>query len=105
MSASDNLSPQQFFHGTSARLQPGDYLSPKGANAYGRAEDESGRSHVYFTADKNQAWSYAYARGGSEPHVYQVEPTGKYEEDPLDLYDSARTRARLRVVRELGEHE
>src|SRR5690348_14773316 len=97
------LSPQEpsYYHGTNAELSAGDYLSPKAANAYGRMEDESSRSHVYFTADPYQAYSYALRaqdqRGGNA-NVYRVEPTGKTEADPLDEYDSGRTRARLRVV-------
>lgn len=108
MAASDHLSPMQFFHGTSAHFEPGDFLTPQGANAYGRAEETSGRGFVYFTADKDQARNYAQARAendyqGTGPHVYQVEPMGKYSEDPNDLYDSGRTRARLRVIREVND--
>jgi hypothetical protein len=101
MAASDHLSGPQFFHGTSAELQPGDYLSPRGANESGRIEDESSRRHVYFTADPYHAYGYALRaqqqRGGNA-NVYQVQPTGKTEADPMDENDSGRTRARLRVI-------
>ena len=101
MAASDHLSGAQFFHGTNAELEPGDYLTPNGANAYGRLEDESSRRHVYFTADPYHAYGYALRaqqqRGGAA-NVYQVAPTGKTEADPVDEYDSGRTRARLRVI-------
>jgi hypothetical protein len=101
MAASDHLSSAQFFYGTNAELEPGSYLSPKGANDYGRLEDESSRGHVYFTADRYQAYGYALRaqqqRGGNA-NVYQVQPTGKTEADPMDEYDSGRTRTRLRVT-------
>lgn len=101
MAANEHLSPDQFFHGTNAELEPGSYLTPQGANKYGRFEDESGRGHVYFTADKFHAYGYAVGRAqqrGGKPNVYQVEPMGKVEPDPSDEYDSGRTRARMRVI-------
>jgi hypothetical protein len=107
MTAQDNLSRPQFFHGTDAKFAPGDLLTPRGANQYGRQETESGRGYVFMTGDQDQARNYAAARAGGGNwqiqggHVYQVEPTGKYQEDPNDLYDSVRTRAKVRVVKEM----
>lgn len=105
MSAQDHLNPVQFYHGTVASFAPGDVLTPKGANDFGRNESGSGRGFVYMTADQDQAWNYAYARAeeirpNAAPHVYEVEPLAKYEEDPNDSYDSVRTRGRVRVIGE-----
>jgi len=105
MAAQDNLNKKQFYHGTSAALKPGDYLSPKGANEFGRHETESGRSHVYATLDEDTAWGYAIDHAGSvdRAHVYQVQPTGKTEPDPnAGEYPAIRTRARMKVTRELA---
>jgi hypothetical protein len=115
MSAQRHPNEEQFFHGTTAKFEPGDYLTPKGANEHGRYEEEGGRSHVYITPDIDRAETYAHARAGSPhwrwdsydegPKVYQVQPMGKIEPDPGDEYASARTRARVKVIRRLGSEE
>lgn len=68
-------------------------------------------NHVYFTAmvdGAGMAAEIAALRGG-EPHVYEVEPTGEFVDDP-NVTDrkfpgnptrSFRTAAPLRVVREV----
>ena len=114
MTASDHLQPQQFFyHGTNADLKPGDYLSPRGANDYGRAEGASHRSYVYATYALEQAWTYARSRvsaadgqlhEGHVGNVYQVQPTGKVTSDPDGYTDaSVRTKARFKVIGKVSD--
>lgn len=113
MSAQDNLNQVQFYHGTNAELNPGDVLTAKGANEYGRAEAGSRTGHVYATTDLEQAWTYARSRSsaadgvwhqGHVGHVYQVQPTGKVTADPNGYTsDSVQTRARLKVLGEVKD--
>jgi hypothetical protein len=100
-----------FLHGTAALLQPDDQL------VAGRTSNfQAGRvmNHVYFTTLESTAAygaQLAAALTGAEGrgHVYIVEPTGPFEDDP-NVTDkrlpgnptrSYRTRAPLRVVEEL----
>lgn len=115
MAASDHLNPQQFYHGTNARLEPGSYLSARGANSYGRAESGSRSGYVYATTDLEQAWTYARSRTsaadgqwheGHAGHVYQVQPTGKVTPDPEGYSTAdARTRARFRVLKHVEDDD
>ena len=67
-------------------------------------------NHIYFTATLDAAvWGAELAVGHGRGHVYVVEPTGEFEDDP-NVTDkrmpgnpthSFRTREPLRVVREL----
>jgi rifampin ADP-ribosylating transferase len=102
-----------FFHGTRARLVPGDELVPGRASTF-----QAGRvsNNVYFTALVETAvWgaelSTALAGGGERGHVYVVEPLGPFEDDP-NVTDkrfpgnptrSYRTRSPLRVVAEVDD--
>jgi rifampin ADP-ribosylating transferase len=102
-----------FFHGTLAALRRGDELVPgRGSNF------ESGRisNNVYFTAALDTAvWAaeLATALAGADErgHVYEVEPTGPFEDDP-NVTDkrapgnptrSYRSRAPLRVLGEVAD--
>lgn len=67
MAASDHLSPGQFFHGSYHDLEPGQEITPQGANDAGRKHLGSGQKHAYYTDDPGLARAYA-------PHVYTVEP-------------------------------
>ncbi|MGO1562058.1 MAG: NAD(+)--rifampin ADP-ribosyltransferase [Actinomycetaceae bacterium] len=99
-----------FFHGTHAELRPGDDLT---AGHHSNYRPEVLMNHVYFTALKDGAGlaaEVAALRGGT-PHVYEVEPTGTFENDP-NVTDkkfpgnptrSYRTAAPLRIVREVGD--
>lgn len=95
-----------FLHGTKAELAEGDLLSP------GRESNfETGRvmNYVYFSATLDAAvWGAELAGGEGRGHIYIVEPTGTFEDDP-NLTDkkfpgnptqSFRSREPLRVVRE-----
>jgi hypothetical protein len=71
-----------FFHGTAAALAPGDVLTPGRPSNYRQGLV---MNHVYFTAVKDNAGlsaEIAVELVGGEPHVYEVEPTGPFEDDP-----------------------
>jgi hypothetical protein len=81
ISANDNPSDKgPFYHGTKADLQVGDLLTAGGNSNY---QSELKMNHIYFTALVNGAGLAAeLAKGNGEPRVYQVEPTGSFENDP-----------------------
>ena len=102
-----------FYHGTRTRFQPGDLLVPGQASNF-----EAGRvsNNVYFSALLEPAvWGaeLAVALAGAEGrgHVYIVEPTGTFEDDPNltnkrfpgNPTRSYRTRAPLRIVGEVED--
>jgi rifampin ADP-ribosylating transferase len=109
----DVLDPGPFFHGTTAVLRPGDLLTAGFRSNY---RPEIVMNHVYFTALPEGAGLAAelaveLAPGEAAPHVYLVEPTGPFENDP-NVTDkkfpgnptrSYRTGHPLRVVRELTD--
>ena len=74
-----------FYHGTARALDPGTLLSPGFESNY-----QQGRvsNNIYFTAlplpAAGLAAELAVALTGAEPpgHVYLVEPTGPFEDDP-----------------------
>ena len=102
-----------FYHGTRIRFQAGDLLTP------GRASNfEEGRisNNVYFSASLEAAiWGaeLATSLAGDEGrgHVYVVEPTGAFEDDPNltnkrfpgNPTRSYRTRNALRIVAEVED--
>lgn len=102
-----------FFHGTIADLRVGDALTAGHPSNY---RPEVVMNHVYFTALLDGAGLAAelaaeLAGGGAQPRVYEVEPTGPFENDP-NVTDkkfpgnptrSYRTGAPLRVVGEVVE--
>jgi len=98
-----------FFHGTKADLRPGDLLTAGFASNY---RPEIVMNHVYFTALENGAGLAAeLAAGEAAPRVYEIEPTGVFENDP-NVTDkkfpgnptrSYRSTDPLRVVREVHD--
>lgn len=73
-----------FFHGTRAALTPGERLSAGHRSNY---RSDVVMHHVYFTSlldGAGLAAEIAQMLGpeGSEPHVYRVEPSGAFEDDP-----------------------
>jgi hypothetical protein len=69
-----------FFHGTKADLRVGDLLTAGFQSNY---RPEVTMNHVYFTALRDGAGLAAeLAAGGAAPRVYEVEPTGAFEDDP-----------------------
>jgi rifampin ADP-ribosylating transferase len=73
-----------FYHGTVAALDVGDLFTAGRPSNY---RPEIVMNHVYFTALVDGAGLAAeiaaeLAGGEAEPHVYRVEPTGPFENDP-----------------------
>ena len=100
-----------FFHGTSIAFNPGDELVPgRGSNYHdGRVSNQ-----VYFSALLEPAvWgaelAVALTNADAPGHIYVVEPTGPFEDDPNvtnkrfpgNPTRSYRTRHPMRVVSEL----
>ncbi|MDR1807545.1 MAG: NAD(+)--rifampin ADP-ribosyltransferase [Propionibacteriaceae bacterium] len=94
-----------FFHGTKVVLSPGDLITPGFASNFGA---HATAAYVYLTATLDAAtWGAELAAGDGPGRIYEVEPTGPFEDDP-NLTDqrfpgnptrSYRTQAPLRVVR------
>ena len=105
----DVLDDGPFFHGTKADLQPGDLLTAGFRSNY---RPEVVMNHIYFTALVSGAGLAAeLAAGSGEPRVYEVEPTGAFEDDP-NVTDkkfpgnptrSYRSTDPIRVVREVDD--
>lgn len=101
--------PGVFLHGTKAELAVGALLLPGRESNY-----EPGRvmNYVYFTATLDAAvWGAELAAGDGRGHIYLVEPTGAFEDDP-NVTDkrfpgnptrSFRSREPLRIVGELAD--
>ena len=104
-----------FLHGTRAALEPGAELVPGYVSNF-----QQGRvsNNIYFTTlVETAAWgaqlASALAGSSERGHIYVVEPTGPFEDDP-NVTDkrfpgnptrSYRTRFPLRVLSELREWE
>ncbi|MEV5001827.1 NAD(+)--rifampin ADP-ribosyltransferase [Nocardioides sp. LML1-1-1.1] len=108
---SDVVDDGPFFHGTKADLAVGDLLTAGFRSNY---RPEVVMNHIYFTALVNGAGLAAeLAAGDGEPRVYEVEPTGDFENDP-NVTDkkfpgnptrSYRSTAPIRVVGEVTDWE
>lgn len=106
---SQALDEGPFFHGTKADLRAGDLLTAGFRSNY---RPEVTMNHVYFTALVDGAGLAAeLAAGDAAPRVYQVAPTGPFEDDP-NVTDkkfpgnptrSYRSSAPLRVVGEVTD--
>lgn len=100
-----------FYHGTKADLKPGDLLEPGYRSNYGEGKRAK---FVYMAATMDAAiWGAELAAGDMPGRIYQVEPTGAFENDP-NLTDkkfpgnptrSYRTRHPLRIVGEIKDWE
>ncbi|OBC13432.1 ribosomal subunit interface protein [Mycobacterium sp. 852013-50091_SCH5140682] len=98
-----------FFHGTKAELRVGDHLTAGFRSNY---RPEIVMNHIYFTALRDGAGLAAeLAAGDGAPRVYEVEPTGEFENDP-NVTDkkfpgnptrSYRSTEPLRIVREITD--
>lgn len=104
-----------FFHGTKEEFAPGDLLTAGHPSNY---HDGRVSNHVYFAALMEPAiWgaelAVAYAGDNAEGHIYIVEPTGPFEDDPNvtnkkfpgNVTQSYRTRHPLRVIEEVDDWE
>lgn len=96
-----------FFHGTKADLRDGDLLTAGFPSNY---RPEIVMRHIYFTALRDGAGLAAeLAPGEALPRVYEVEPTGAFEDDPNvtnkkfpgNPTRSYRSVEALRIVREV----
>jgi hypothetical protein len=100
-----------FYHGTKSVLGVGDALVPGYGSNY---QDGRISNNIYFAALVETAvWgaelATALAGGGERGHVYVVQPTGPFEDDPNvtnkkfpgNITQSYRTRHPLLVVGEL----
>ena len=110
---SKSLDEGPFFHGTTADLRVGEFLTAGHRSNY---RPEIVMNHIYFTALVDGAGLAAeiaaeLAQAEAVPRVYQVEPTGEFEDDP-NVTDknflgnptrSYRSTAPLRVVCEITE--
>jgi len=82
MTAQDNLSRPQFYHGTHLKMQPGDMVEPGHPSAW-PGDDHDRHLHVYMSESPYVAMDFAGKRGGGKGgHVYSVETTGAAEHDP-----------------------
>jgi rifampin ADP-ribosylating transferase len=109
----DALDDGPFFHGTIAQLEVGACFTAGYPSNY---RPDVVMNHVYFTALVDGAGLAAelaveLAGGAGTPRVYEVEPTGAFENDP-NVTDkkfpgnptrSYRTAAPLRIVREVTD--
>lgn len=102
-----------FFHGTKFAFAAGDELVAGRASNF---HDGRVSNHVYFTAlVDTAAWgaelATALAGSGERGHIYVVEPTGPFEDDPNvtnkkfpgNVTESYRSRDPLRVVGEVDD--
>jgi hypothetical protein len=108
-----SLDEGPFFHGTIADMGVGEVLTAGRPSNY---RPEIVMNHIYFTALVDGAGLAAeiaaeLAGGGAAPRVYQVQPTGAFENDP-NVTDkkfpgnptrSYRSNAPLRIVGEITE--
>ena len=106
-SQSGVLDAGPFYHGTKADLGIGELLEAGYGSNYGERKKAN---YVYFTATMDAAvWGAELAAGEGLGHIYRVEPTGTFEDDP-NLTDkkfpgnptrSYRTKQPLRIVSEV----
>lgn len=102
----EHMNQQQFgpfYHGSPRSFKPGDTIDP---NPPTRMSGMSREGYAYMSHSPSNAAQYS--RGGDlrrlprgkEGHVYEVEPTGTYGDDPGSP-DSYRSPAPLRIKREI----
>jgi Rifampin ADP-ribosyl transferase len=109
MTATDDTTPQLFYHGTRADLKLGDLIEASYSSNYGTRKKAS---WVYLTGTLDAAiWGAELAVGEGPGRIYIVEPTGPIVDDP-NLTDkkfpgnptkSYRSREPLRVTGEITE--
>jgi len=79
MYAKDVPSGTLFYHGTKAALEMGALIAP----GFGSNFAERSLKHVYFSATLDAAtWGAELAKGEGRGHIYIVEATGPFEDDP-----------------------
>lgn len=102
MSAQENLSPQQFFHGTNREFAPGDLVKPAtqlGEDFKPVGPDRSPRAYASGTPDFARKHAERRSMAGGTPRTYQVEPVDK---DDVEAWGGFyRSQAGFRVVGEV----
>lgn len=79
MYAKDVPSGTVFYHGTKATLAEGELIAP----GFGSNFADRSLKHVYFSATLDAAtWGAELAKGEGRGHIYLVEATGPFEDDP-----------------------
>ena len=69
-----------YYHGTKATLAPGDLIAAGYTSNFGKRRVAR---YVYLTAMLEAAtWGAELAVGEGRGHIYIVEPTGPFEDDP-----------------------
>ncbi|MCL2858623.1 MAG: NAD(+)--rifampin ADP-ribosyltransferase [Streptococcaceae bacterium] len=77
---SEILSQGPFYHGTMVALEIGDQLKAGFPSNY---QEDLVMNHIYFTELlSGAAHAAAYVSEDGRGHVYRVEPTGEFEDDP-----------------------
>jgi len=109
VAATDDLSPQRFYHGTRADLKPGDLIEVGRTSNYGKRNKTT---YVYLPGTLDAAvWGAELALGEGPGRIYMVEPIGPIMDDP-NLTDtrypgnptkSYRSREPLRVTGEVTD--
>lgn len=107
--------PGPFYHGTKTRLTVGNHLLAGQPSNY---EDGRVSNHIYFSATLETAvWgaelAVALARAEGAGHIYIVEPTGPFEDDPNvtnkrfpgNPTRSYRTRSPLKIIGTVDDWE
>ena len=80
MTATDDETPQRFYHGTRAELNPGDLITLGYNSNFGKRKRAS---YVYLTGTLDAAtWGAELALGEGSGRIYLVEPTGPIADDP-----------------------
>jgi hypothetical protein len=101
-------SSEIYYHGTKAKLVPGDLIAAGHASNFGK---RNRAKYVYLTAMLEAAtWGAELAVGEGRGHIYIVEATGPFEDDPNltnqrfpgNPTRSYRTRDPLRVIAEVN---
>jgi hypothetical protein len=91
MTAHENMSKPQFFHGSiKGDFKPGDEVTTAHSRDYGQGK------YNYMTKHKAEASNFAYT--GETGKVYTVEPTGTHEADPYST--GRRSKSNLRITGE-----
>ena len=81
MAATDDLSPQRFYHGTKADLKPGDLIEPGHPPDSGTRDEVT--AYVYLTSTLDAAaWEAELTPGEGPGRIYMVEPSGPIDDDP-----------------------
>jgi rifampin ADP-ribosylating transferase len=109
VTATDDMIPQRFYHGTKADLKPGDLIELGYNSNYGKRKKAG---YIYLTGTLDAAtWGAELALGEEPGRIYMVEPTGPIADDP-NLTDkkfpgnptkSYRSRDSLRVTGEVTD--